>query len=177
MICLDWAIRFDFIDMARPGLSYTLSWRAKPSTNTQLLNISANVLLNRTDKSITYYDSVRYVTWRYDGSILSYNMGDRNAAPSITRMCDRRGDYYKLIQNDLYFRYSVTAYMKFKSRYHIEMSGNASLNILVTLAATPEKITRQLPNPHIKLCGYREDAEKLFKHYMKIRDDMLRLGY
>ena len=67
--------------------------------------------------------------------------------------------------------------MKFKSRYHIEISGNAFGNILVTLAATPEKITRQLPNPHIKLYGYHEDAEKLFKHYMKIRDDMIRLGY
>ena len=162
--------------MARPGLSYTLSWLAKPSTNTQLLNISMNVVLDLSEKEIVYYDSVRYAKWGYAGPLLYYSMGDRNTAPSISRRCYIQGDYYEFTQNDLYFRYSSVAYMKFKSRYSIEISGNAAVNTLLTLTATPNKITRQLPNPG-GVYESHEDAERLFKYYMKIRDDLIRLGY
>ena len=165
--------------MARFGLFHTLNWLTRPfSTSMQLLSLPAmNVLIEPDPAAITYY-TTKYAFWACVGQRVSYRMGDRTGGlPTIRRSMHLVKNSYEVIHHGLTFEYNPGATMMFISRCRIEISIRSSPNISIELFTPPTRITRQVLNPGIKLHGSYEDAELAFKHFLKIRDDMLRLGY
>lgn len=156
-----------------------LSWLVRqPSISFQFLGISP-VYVEITQYRILYRNFKKFCYW---SRLAEFNSGGYYAcglfgSAGYSRVGYTPGDYTVQVgSTDFRYRNS-RAFLRFTSRYAIDIVINTGTAVVCILLGGPLEIRKRIKHPGMSMGDTLEDAQAILTYLLKLKDQIIELGY
>lgn len=155
-----------------------LSWLVRQSSvSFQFLGINP-VYVAITQRRLLYRSFKEYCYWSRvldDASGVYYSCG-LFGSDGYSKVGHSRGDYTVIVGSVNFLYTSGKAYLRFASRYVIDITMGPG-SMVVYIDSGPLEIRKRIKPPNIPMRDTLEDAQAVLTYLLKLKDQMIELGY
>lgn len=155
-----------------------LSWLVRqPSVGFQFLGISP-VYVEITQRRLLYRSFKEYCYWSRivevtSGIYYSYGLFGSVGYSTVGHM---PGNYVVTVGSIYFTHKDGSAYLKFTGRHPIHIAMNTG-GMTVCICRGPLEIRKRIKHPGIPMRDTLEDAQAILTYLLKLKDQMIELGY